>query len=428
MDNSFSAHVITSSIEEKPSESEQALDSIFDNFVDIYIYPYNKQSSFVYVPNVTLIYRPNLDQDAPRTRFEQLVDNIVQEYTDNIQNHKVDYRFTSQLDERNYRCHLSPSVNGYMINARRQPLEVWPLYSCFRALAINERKAIVDQITSPRLCKGGLIIVAGTPGNGKTTTLAAIIRERLIRFGGHCITVEDPVEMPLHGPIGDTGYCVQREVDASGDFAPAVRDSLRGYPTNVNNLLLIGEVRDAQTAELAVRSANDGRLVLITVHAESLIAAITALLAHLSNSRVNNSQAKVLLSQSIRLAIHQVIDNKNNLHVDWLVDTNAIATGIEQAKNNVITDEIAAIRKQVELGRPIETRKIIASSYYDKEVQSDTSQPPKAVVNRRSKTIKAPEQHVSPQRQRHDDQNNPDNEAKPKSNTKTKLWPFGHNK
>ncbi|TOJ22794.1 type II secretion system protein E, partial [Vibrio parahaemolyticus] len=56
--------------------------------------------------------------------------------------------------------------------------------------------------------------------------------------------------MPLHGKIGESGYCIQREVSGSESFEDALRDTLRGYPTASNNILLLGEVRDPTVAEL----------------------------------------------------------------------------------------------------------------------------------------------------------------------------------
>ncbi|HKB94909.1 MAG TPA: PilT/PilU family type 4a pilus ATPase [Gaiellaceae bacterium] len=106
----------------------------------------------------------------------------------------------------------------------------------------------------------GLILVTGATGSGKTTTLAAMIDHMNKTRSQHVITIEDPIEI-LHE---DQGCIVnQREVGLdTTDFGQALRRALRQDP----DIILIGELRDAETAQTALQAAESGHLVLSTLH------------------------------------------------------------------------------------------------------------------------------------------------------------------
>jgi len=106
----------------------------------------------------------------------------------------------------------------------------------------------------------GLILVTGATGSGKTTTLAAMINHMNATRSQHVITIEDPIEI-LHE---DQGCIVnQREIGLdTSDFGQALRRALRQDP----DIILIGELRDAETAQTALQAAESGHLVLSTLH------------------------------------------------------------------------------------------------------------------------------------------------------------------
>ena len=106
----------------------------------------------------------------------------------------------------------------------------------------------------------GLILVTGTTGSGKSTTLAAMIdRINSIR-SGHVVTIEDPIEF-LHRD--KKSFVTQREVDVdTRSFAEALRGALRQDP----DVILVGEMRDHETIETALTAAETGHLVLSTLH------------------------------------------------------------------------------------------------------------------------------------------------------------------
>ncbi len=115
----------------------------------------------------------------------------------------------------------------------------------------------------------GLVVVCGPTGAGKTTTCAALTRHALETRGGLLVTLEQPVEYAFDAPPG--ALVRQREVGRHVvDFATGLRDALREDP----DLLLVGEMRDPETIELALTAAETGHLVLTTLHARSAASAI----------------------------------------------------------------------------------------------------------------------------------------------------------
>src|SRR6476620_10456559 len=106
----------------------------------------------------------------------------------------------------------------------------------------------------------GLIIVTGTTGSGKSTTLAALVDHINQNRNSHIVTIEDPIEF-LHKD--KESFITQREVDVdTRSFAEALRGSLRQDP----DVILVGEMRDLETIETALVAAETGHLVLSTLH------------------------------------------------------------------------------------------------------------------------------------------------------------------
>lgn len=120
----------------------------------------------------------------------------------------------------------------------------------------------------------GLVLVTGTTGSGKSTTLAAMVDHINQTRNSHIVTIEDPIEF-LHKD--KKSYITQREVDVdTRSFAEALRGSLRQDP----DVILVGEMRDLETIETALLAAETGHLVLSTLHtldaSETLTRIITA--------------------------------------------------------------------------------------------------------------------------------------------------------
>jgi twitching motility protein PilT len=121
------------------------------------------------------------------------------------------------------------------------------------------------------------------------------------RFGGVGITIEDPVEYMLDGPVGDYGYCYQVQVDRDEDWATPLKRALRWTP----RYMLVGEVRSPRAAEQILRAATTGHLVITTIHAGSVEESFMGLM-HLAEQSIGHS-ANYMLAQGLTAAWHQTL-------------------------------------------------------------------------------------------------------------------------
>jgi type IV pilus assembly protein PilB len=131
-------------------------------------------------------------------------------------------------------------------------------------LSADQQKIYNDVIRKTN----GIILISGPTGSGKTTTLYATLKE-LNKSTKNILTIEDPIEYTLEG-INQ----VQLKESIGLDFAKALRTFLRQDP----DIIMLGEIRDVDTAEMAVRASLTGHLVLSTIHTNSAIGIISRLI------------------------------------------------------------------------------------------------------------------------------------------------------
>ncbi len=150
-------------------------------------------------------------------------------------------------------------------------------------LALDQQRELADSVRSHQ----GLVLITGPTGSGKTNTLYAAIRE-LIDVDRNVITLEDPVEVEIPGATQ-----VQIDEKMGLTFARGLRSALRQDP----DVILVGEIRDTETAELAVRAALTGHLVLATLHTLDAASTVTRL--------VDMGVAPYLVASSLSLVVAQ---------------------------------------------------------------------------------------------------------------------------
>jgi twitching motility protein PilT len=149
-----------------------------------------------------------------------------------------------------FRVNIFQQRNSYSIVMRVIPHEI----PSFEALRLPTQLAEIADI------RNGVVLLTGPTGSGKSSTLAAIIDKINETKAYHIVTIEDPIEF-LHSHKKST--INQREVGAdTKDFASALRAALRQAP----KVILVGEMRDLETAEIALEAAETGHLVLSTLH------------------------------------------------------------------------------------------------------------------------------------------------------------------
>lgn len=145
----------------------------------------------------------------------------------------------------------------------------------------------------------GLVLVTGPTGSGKSTTLAAMVNHINTRRPLHIVTIEDPIEF-VHEPL--RALVSQREVGAHTDsFADALRAALREDP----DVLLVGELRDAETIRLALTAAETGHLVLATLHTASAAKSVERIVDVFPAGE--KESARAMLAESLQAIIAQTL-------------------------------------------------------------------------------------------------------------------------
>lgn len=145
----------------------------------------------------------------------------------------------------------------------------------------------------------GLLLVTGATGSGKSTTLAAMLDHLNRTQNLHILTLEDPIEF-IH--TSQHSLVQQRNVPGhSAHFAQALRAALRQDP----DVILVGELRDLETIQLALRAAETGHLVMASLHTRSATQAVDRLVDIFPGEEKNG--VRLQLSQSLLAVVHQVL-------------------------------------------------------------------------------------------------------------------------
>ena len=214
---------------------------------------------------------------------------------------------------------------------------------------INTQVRTMDELGLPESLKlltryqNGLILVTGSVGSGKSTTLAALVEQVNIERREHIITLEDPIEY-----IFEAKGChiTQREVHThTRSFSAALRGALREDP----DVIMVGEMRDLETISLAITAAETGHLVLGTLHTGNASRTLDRLLDVFPVDQ--QEQIRIMVSESLRGIISQQLvpsaDGKGRvLALETLTNTPAVANVIREAKTYMLPGIIQTGKKQ----------------------------------------------------------------------------------
>ena len=188
----------------------------------------------------------------------------------------------------------------------------------------------------------GLVVVTGPTGSGKSTTLAAMVDYANKNRREHILTVEDPIEF-----VHESKNCLvnHREVGVhTKSFAAALRGALREDP----DIIMVGEMRDLETIELALTAASTGHLVFGTLHTQSAAKTVDRIIDVFPSEQQNKIRAT--LSESLRGVVAQCLfrrtDKKGRVaSMEILVFTTAIANLVREGKTHQIPGMIQVGKK-----------------------------------------------------------------------------------
>jgi len=206
----------------------------------------------------------------------------------------------------------------------------------------------LDKIGAPPVFKSmcdynnGLVLVTGPTGSGKSTTLSAMINHINQTSPCHILTLEDPLEF-IHQPA--KAMISQREIGGHTEsFAAALRAALREDP----DVILVGEMRDLETIQLAISAAETGHLVFGTLHTNSAAKTIDRIIDVFPADR--QAQIRTMLAESLRGVIAQQLPRRANGKgrcgvYEVLVATPAVRSLIRESKTFHIVSAIGTGRK-----------------------------------------------------------------------------------
>jgi twitching motility protein PilU len=234
---------------------------------------------------------------------------------------------------RRYRCSLFLADNGWRLNLRPIATVIpTPENLLIPESALKHFRAL---LASNNLQGGGLVLVGGGTGHGKTTTAISLLQHMVVPTNKHLITLEDPIEYPMQGKLPAAGqaapFISQRELGR--DFL-SFKDVMRSTLRQGADVLFVGEIRDAVTAQLALDAASTGHLALATVHGGDPIECLNRM-ANLLKIEQSEQATFEALSLSLQLLVFQQlrphVGGRKRVPIHQVLVTN---TGVRNALNS----------------------------------------------------------------------------------------------
>ena len=259
---------------------------------------------------------------------------VLEALTKHLPSKLQEFRQTGELDM----AFTHPSLPRFRVNGFRQRGAISFAFRVIpREIPTFEQLELPPGVGSLASYHRGLVLVTGATGAGKSTTLAAMVDHINRTRRQHILTIEDPIEI-LHA---DRGCIVnQREIGLdSASFSQALRRAMRQDP----DVILIGELRDRETAETALQAAESGHLVMSTMHtidASETVARFVELF-----QEAKQAQIRAILAGVLRGVVSQRllprIGGGRVAAVEVMVTNARIADLIREGKGDEVTDAIA---------------------------------------------------------------------------------------
>lgn len=247
---------------------------------------------------------------------------------------KGDLDFAYEMNEASrFRCNYLKQINGYGAVFRLIPTKILTL----------EQLGIPEVVKEFGQLRGGLVLVTGPTGSGKSTTLAALMDYINSNFGRHIITVEEPIEF-VHN--NKKSIITQREVpEHAASFPIGLKAALREDA----DIVLVGEMRDLETISLALTAAETGLLVFGTLHTNNARKTVDRLIDVFPSDQ--QSQVRTMLAASLRGVVAQLLlkrsDKPGRVAVnEILVGNSAVSAIIREGATQKLQDVIVGGKGQ----------------------------------------------------------------------------------
>jgi len=270
------------------------------------------------------------DEVLTRAEMEQMLSEVAgpKRWENFVKKGDADMAYELSLDAR-FRCNLHKQLHG--------------LGGIFRL--IPNKIATLEELKVPQVIKkfanikGGLVLVTGPTGSGKSTTLAALIDYINSSYARHIITIEEPIEFVHNNKLS---IITQREV---GEDTPSFAEGLKNAMREDADVVLVGEMRDLETIALALTAAETGLLVFGTLHTNNARKTVDRMIDVFPSSQ--QPQVRTMLSASLRGIVAQLLmkksDGKGRVAVnEILVANNAVASIIREGAVAKLTDVLVS--------------------------------------------------------------------------------------
>jgi len=243
-------------------------------------------------------------------------------------NETGDLDFAYEMDAQNrFRCNYLKQTSGYGAVFRIIPTKIKTL----------EQLGVPSVIKTFGEMRGGIVLVTGPTGSGKSTTLAALIDYINVNFSRHIVTIEEPIEF-VHN--NKKSIITQREVpEHSISFPAGLKAALREDA----DIVLVGEMRDLETISLALTAAETGLLVFGTLHTNNSRKTVDRMIDVFPSDQ--QSQVRTMLAASLRGVVAQLLlkrgDGAGRIAVnEILVTNNAVSAIIREGATQKLQDVI----------------------------------------------------------------------------------------
>lgn len=241
--------------------------------------PFIRKNGFIKKTNLPLLTREDLEKALIEIAPKSLSDNFANLYD-------VDFMYEIKGCSR-FRVNYNRQMGEPAFVIRNIPYGIPSINDLELPTALND---IIKH-------QNGIIFVTGPTGSGKSTTLASLINEICLHESKHIITIEDPVEYVFHCK---KGIVSQRQVGVDTEtFSNGIKYALRQDP----DVIFIGEIRDKETMEAALKAAETGHLVFTTLHTNDAVQTVNRVVNMFEES--NRYLIRKQLSDTLRATIAQ---------------------------------------------------------------------------------------------------------------------------